>query len=144
MHTTLLGLHGGLRWLIVIVGLVALFRHLKGMKGDVPYARARKVGVAFTALMHVNLLIGVVLFGVSPLIKGAMADMKAAMGIADTRFMVAEHPMIMLVAVIVVTIGGIVAKNGADDAARHKKGAIFIGVVLAMLAYGIPWSRVGV
>lgn len=143
MHTTLIGVHGGLRWLIVLVGLIAFVRHLQGMQGGVPFARARKVGVAFTALMHINLLIGVVLYGVSPLIKGAMADMKGAMRIPDTRFIVAEHPLIMVVAVILVTIGGIVAKNAADDAVRHKKGALFIGAVLALLAYGIPWSRVG-
>jgi hypothetical protein len=44
-------------------------------------------------------------------------------------------------AVIVQTIGSIVAKNAADDRAKHRKLLVFTAITVVLLLVGIPWQR---
>jgi hypothetical protein len=67
--------------------------------------------------------------------------MKATMADRAVRFFVAEHPTLMVVAVVVATIGSIVAKNAPDDASRHRKALVFTAVTLLLILAGIPWQR---
>lgn len=141
MHPALLHSHNLLRWVVLALGVLALVKAYQGRAGDRPYAAARRIGVFFTASLHLQLLLGLALFLVSPFIQQAMGDMRTTMGDAATRFFVAEHPTIMVGAVVLMTIGGIVAKNAANDAARHRKALVFIGITMALLLWGIPWQR---
>lgn len=141
MHTLLLYNHNALRWVVLIAGLLTLFTAWKGLKGDRDYAAARRVGVAFMASLHLQLLFGILLFVVSPFVRGAMGDMAVTMKDSSTRFLIAEHPVLMVIAVVVATVGSIVAKNAADNAAKHRKLLIFTIVTLLLLLVGIPWQR---
>lgn len=141
MHAALLHTHNLLRWVVLLLGALALVRAYQGISGDRPYATARRVGVFFVASLHLQLLLGLALFLVSPMIKLAMTDMRATMSDAATRFFVAEHPTVMVAAVVLMTIGGIVAKNAANDAARHRKALVFIAITMLLLLAGIPWQR---
>jgi cytochrome c biogenesis factor len=141
MHPALLHTHNALRWIVLVAGLLAIVRALQGLKGDRPYAPTRRIGVLFMVSLHVQLLIGLLLFVVSPYVQSAMADMKATMADAPTRFFIAEHPTLMVIAVVVMTVGSIVAKSAADDAARHRKLLVFSVVTMLLLLAGIPWQR---
>jgi hypothetical protein len=141
MHSAFLHTHNLLRWVVLILGVIALYQAAKGLNGRTPYAGARRAGVLFTASLHLQLLLGLALFLVSPTIERAMADMRATMADASVRFFVAEHPTLMVVAAVLMTIGGIVAKNATNDAARHRKLLIFGAVTLALILFGIPWQR---
>jgi hypothetical protein len=35
----------------------------------------------------------------------------------------------------------VVAKNAADDAARHRKALLFVLLTLGLILAGIPWQR---
>ena len=141
MHPVLLHTHNLLRWVVLVLGLLALVKAYQGISGDRPYAAARRIGLFFTASLHVQLLLGLGLFMVSPFIQRAMGDMRTTMADAPTRFFVAEHPTVMVAAVVLMTIGGIVAKNATNDAARHRKALVFVGITMLMLLMGIPWQR---
>ena len=141
MHSVLLLSHNALRWLILVAGVLTIVRAVQGLRGDRPYAAARRVGVLFMVSLHVQLLTGLLLFVVSPFIVAAMADMKATMADSATRFFVAEHPTLMVIAVVVMTVGSIVAKNAAEDGARHRKLLVFAVVTMLLLLAGIPWQR---
>lgn len=141
MHSALLLTHNALRWIVLVAGVLAIVRATQGLKGDRPYAPARRAGVLFMVSLHVQLVLGLVLFVVSPLVHQAMADMKATMADAATRFFIAEHPTLMVIAVVVMTIGSIVAKGAPDDASRHRKLLVFSVVTLLLLLGGIPWQR---
>jgi hypothetical protein len=141
MHAILLNTHNLLRWVVLALGVLALVKAYQGIAGDRPYAAARRTGILFTASLHVQLLLGLTLFVTSPFIKTAMSDMRTTMADAATRFFVAEHPTVMVAAVVLMTIGGIVAKNAANDAARHRKALVFIVITMLMILWGIPWQR---
>jgi cytochrome c biogenesis factor len=141
MHPAFLHTHNLLRWLVLIAGVITVLQAVQGLKGDRPYARARRTGVLFMASLHLQLIIGLVLFVVSPYVQRAMGDMAATMKDPGTRFFIAEHPTLMVIAVVVATVGSIVAKNARDDAARHRKLLTFTVVTLLFLLAGIPWQR---
>ncbi|MDQ8178395.1 MAG: hypothetical protein P2973_03850 [Gemmatimonadota bacterium] len=141
MYAAILHTHNALRWLVLVAGILAVLRTLQGLNGTTPFAAARQLGLTFTAALHLQVITGLTLFVVSPLIQAAMGDMPGTMKNAPLRFFIAEHPTLMVVAAIVATIGGIVAKNAPDDAKRHRKALAFTVATLALIFAGIPWDR---
>lgn len=141
MHPALLHTHNALRWVVLVAGLFTLLKAWQGLKGDRDYAAARRAGVVFMASLHLQLILGLLLFVVSPLVKQAMGDMAATMKDSGTRFFIAEHPTLMVIAVVIATVGSIVSKNAADDAAKHRKLLVFTVVTFVLLLGGIPWQR---
>jgi hypothetical protein len=62
MLTGLLHAHSGLRYLVLLAGVVALFYALAGVLAGRPYDRGmRVVGASFAGLLHLQVLLGFVL-----------------------------------------------------------------------------------
>lgn len=141
MNIALLHLHNLLRAVILVLAVLTLVKAVQGLGGAKPYAPTRRVGVMFMVSLHAQLVLGLGLFLLSPLVEAAMADMQTAMADRAVRFFIAEHPMLMVAAVIVQTVGSIIAKNAADDRARHRKLLAFTVVTVVLLLAGIPWQR---
>jgi hypothetical protein len=141
VNIALLHLHNLLRAVILVLAVLTLVKAAQGLRGTRPYAPTRRIGVMFMAALHVQLVLGLGLFLLSPLVEAAMADMQATMADRGIRFFIAEHPTLMVAAVIVQTIGTIVAKNAADDRARHRKLLVFSAITVVLLLAGIPWQR---
>ena len=142
MYALSLALHNLLRWAVLLAGLYALFRMLRGLSATATWTPSdRRATVIFTTLLHVQLLIGLIVYGTSTLTRSAMADMGAAMRDPAVRWFVAEHPVIMVLAAVVATIGSVMARKAPTDGARFRRGAIAVAVALALVAYGIPWDR---
>lgn len=138
MGTGLLHLHNALRWVIVIAGLVAVVKAILNASARKPYQKGP--GTVFVAALHVELLVGLILyFGVSGLAAAFRADPGASMKIAALRFFGVEHLVLMLSAVIVATIGGARARRAADEAQKNKTARTFFLIALVLLALGIPW-----
>lgn len=141
MYAALLLTHNLLRWVVLVAGAYAILKAVAGWSGDRPYAAARRATVMFMGSVHVQLLLGLLLFLFSPTVKASMRDMAATMADPDLRFIVAEHPTFMVLAAILVTIGSIVSKGRATDQARHRAASIFMTVTLVLILAGIPWTR---
>lgn len=141
MHAALLHTHNLLRWFVIVLGVLAVIKAAQGLNGQKPYDATRKFTAMFMGSIHLQLLLGLLLLMNSPIVRAAMRDMEATMADAALRKVVIEHPTIMVIAAILVTIGSIVAKNAANDASKHRKALIFSGLTMALVLYGIPWQR---
>ncbi|MER2597899.1 MAG: hypothetical protein ABTQ73_00070 [Caldilineales bacterium] len=141
MYNVVLLLHSLLRWVVVVVGLVALFRALSGRSGNRRWDQLdTQLGIAFTSALDLNLLFGLLLYVVlSPITSGAFKDMAAAMGNSVTRFFLMEHGVLMLVAVVVAHIGRSRTKKAASDQAKFKQTALFFGLALLIILLAVPW-----
>ena len=137
----MLHLHSLLRWLIVLAGLWAVIRSLKGVAGKTPYTPAdKKAGLFFMIFLDVQFLVGIVLyFFFSPLAKTGLADMGAAMKDPVVRFFTVEHEVMALIALALVHIGKSKIKKAATDAQKHKLGLIFFGLAFIVILALIPW-----
>lgn len=141
MDSLVITLHSLVRWAIVIVGVVAVVRAWIGSRGNKPWTQMDdRLGLIFTSVMDLNLLLGLLLyFALSDITKAAFRDFGAAMSDPGLRFFAVEHILIMIIAVVVAHIGRSRSKKAASDAGKHKQAAIFFTASLVLVLLAIPW-----
>lgn len=145
MYIGLLHLHSALRYVVVILLVVAIIKAFAGWFGNKSYTEADRKLALFTMIsVHLQLVIGLILYFISPVVQSALADMGAAMKDTQLRFWAVEHIATNIVGIILITIGYSTAKRASTDKAKFTRTAIFylIGFVLIMSAIPWPWSRV--
>jgi len=143
MYPIVLGLHNITRWIILIVGIVAVVRAFMGWLGKRPWTDLdNKLGLFFTISMDVQLLLGLLLYVVlSPITTAAFSDFGAAMADPTTRFWLVEHIFTMVIAVILAHVGRTLSKKAVVDVAKHQRAAIFFALAIIFVLSGIPWFR---
>lgn len=140
MHSTLLIIHSLLRWAILLTGIWAFVRALKGVNGKTAYTAAdNKASLFFSISLDIQFLIGILFFFVSPLLKVATSDMGAAMKDSALRFFTVEHTTMAVIALALVHIGRSKVKKSPTDALKHKRALIFYGLALLVILMMIPW-----
>jgi hypothetical protein len=137
------GLHNLVRWVVVLGGLWALIAVVRGLAGKLRYdAAAEGAGKFFVSVLDLQVVIGVILYLVSPLVKAAMTQgMAAAMQNADLRFFLVEHAVIMVLAAVAAHVGLATARRGATDQAKYTRALIWYLIAAVLIAYGTPWGR---
>lgn len=140
MYNAILHLHSGLRWVVLILLLVVVYRSLTA--GKRPFNDMdRKYGLFTMIVCDIMLLIGVYqwLAGGWGLSSFQHQDMKAVMQNATMRFFAIEHPIGMLIAIIMVHIGKSYAKKTIPDPVKHKRTLLFFGLALLIILISLPW-----
>ncbi len=143
MYPILLVIHNLLRWIVVVFMIFALVRAYRGWLGKREWTSAdRRSGVFFGVSMDIQLLVGLLLYVVySPITRAAMTDMVAAMNNAAMRFFALEHLFYMFVAVVLVHLGSMFARRGANAVSKHRTSAIFYTLAALAILLGMPWMR---
>ena len=143
MYEIVLAIHNILRWIALILAIVAAVSALIGWLGKREWSeRDRKFGTYLTIALDTQLLLGLILyFFLSPLTKTALQDFGAAMGVADLRFFGLEHALYMVAAVVFAHLGNALSKKAIDTQAKFMRAAIFYGLALVLILLGMPWGR---
>jgi hypothetical protein len=141
MYPAFLTVHSLLRWLVLIVALVALARALSAWAGRKGWTAADdRAGKLFVGTLDLQFLIGLVLYvALSPLTSAAFQDFGGAMRNSTLRFWAVEHIFGMFVAVALAHLGSVRARRLSDAVARHRTSAIFYGLALLVILITIPW-----
>lgn len=118
----------------------------RALSGANATAGQRKVSGALLGVTHLQLILGLVLYGLlSPITTAAMSDMKAAMGDTTLRFWAVEHIFGMVLGVVFVQLGFSSVKAAFEQPRRNRRAAIFFGLALLFVVASIPWpGRPGV
>ncbi len=140
MYTGLLGLHSLLRWIILVLILINIFRSL--VEADLPYTETdKKWNLRLLIVAHINLLLGVYQYFFGPkgfalfTENGVAAVMKSSV----LRFWAVEHMTGMIVAVVLITISRSVAKKDLVPVKKNKKLATLYILALVIILASIPW-----
>jgi hypothetical protein len=142
MYAFLLSFHNLTRWFVLIAALVALAWALQGWLGRRPFERRHRLAnVAYVAALDVQLVIGLILYVLSPLVQNAWRDMSAAMRVTEQRFFAVEHIAIMIVAVVLAHVGSALARRVPDDRGKHGRTLLWFGLSTAAVLVSIPWWR---
>ena len=145
MASVLLIVHSYFRWLVLLAGVYAVARMAIGQSRNSPLTAAdRTAGRLFVASLDLQLLLGVWLFAVSPVTRGAMKDMAAAMQDAHVRFFVTEHPGLMILALIVAHGASSWSRKAAADRDKFRRAGLGYAFAMGLILAGIPWFRLGV
>lgn len=129
--------HSGWAYIALILLIIATANALIGMLSKKEFtARDRKIALFGLIGIHVQLLVGMILYFVSPLgfaSFGQMAD-KAL------RLTSLEHPLINIIAIALITIGWSKHKKLTTSESKFKTFTIFYGLGLVLILSRIPWS----
>ena len=140
MYTGLLHLHSSLRYVVLILLVVAGIKALIAWRKNKAFKPGDRKLYLFTMIaVHIQLLIGLVLYFVSPIVDKAYEDFGAAMKNPTLRFWAVEHFTVMLLAIILITIGHSSSKKQTNETAKHKQIAIFYLIGLVLILISIPW-----
>ena len=143
MYELIKGLHNLTRWVVVFGGIYALITSLRGVfAGGVWGTNDKRAGVIFTSALGLQLILGLLLYFISPYIKGLIgAGMDTVMVNTEARFFVVEHFVIMLIAVVIAQLGYSLGKRAPTDRAKFVRSSIGYVIAALLIAYGIPWWR---
>jgi hypothetical protein len=147
-YTGLLDLHGFLRWVILIMAVVAIYKSYTGMTKGSPFSAGdRKSGLFLMIAAHTTLLVGLYLWFAGPWGFGNIRNLGFGEVMKDrvARYFAVEHTTGMLIAIVLITLGKGVARKNIPDAAKHKRTFWFFLLALIIILVTIPWPfRAGI
>ena len=92
----------------------------------------------FTLIIcHIQLLVGLILYFVSPLGSAQLGNMKDA----AMRLTSLEHPLINIIALVLITIGWSKHKKEESNNGKFKKIAVFYTLGLILILSRLPWAN---
>ena len=143
MYNFLVFIHSYVRWAILILAIWALYSAYMGLIRKRDWTEAdRRPGSLFTLFMSVQLLLGfIVYFYPGGLVLTAFSNISNAMSVSDLRFFVAEHLVVMIIAVAFAHIGTARAKRAVSAIAKYRQSAIWYTLSTIATLVGLPWDR---
>lgn len=129
--------HSGWAYLVLtltILSLLAAFYHFFTKK--LLHRNIRKVFFYTVLSFHIQFLVGLVMYVMSPKVK-AYWEAGTAMSDSAQRLIVLEHPLMMFTAVILVTIANAKLKRSQTVG---TSALIFLALACACF-YMIPWTQ---
>ena len=129
--------HSGWAYIALLLLVVAVINAVIGMSSKKEFApQDRKISLFGLIAVHVQLLVGLILYFVSPLGLASLGQMSDKM----LRLTSMEHPLINIIAIVLITIGWSKHKKAIDAAAKFKAITVFYGIGLFLILLRIPWS----
>lgn len=145
MYLTFLAIHNIVRWIVLILGVLAVLRALIGWFGKQAWIPAdRKIGSFFAMGLDIQMLLGLILYLVfSPYGLKAFqnSDFGAIMAQSEMRFFAVEHILLMLLALVFAHVGTILPRKADKPNKKHRLAAIWLGLALVLILLGMPWAR---
>jgi len=136
----LVTLHSLNRFVLLILLLVVIVKSLIGWLNKSPFEKADdKLSLFLFISTHTQLLLGLILFFVSPIVIFSGASMKDSVA----RYWLVEHSTGMLIAIVIISMARIQSKKLADSSAKFKKLFTFNIAALAIILANIAMSHRG-
>jgi len=144
MYTTVQFIHSYWAYLVLLIVLLATLNALVGYFSKKEYGpNDFRISLFALIVTHIQLLIGLVLYFVSPL--GLQSITNKGMGVVmkDSllRLNAVEHPIVMILMVVFITIGYSKHKKKLISKAKFKMLAVFYTIALLLMLSRIPWGQ---
>ncbi|WP_347156917.1 hypothetical protein [Pontibacter chitinilyticus] len=139
MYTVLQQIHSGLAYFVLLGLLAGIIGAISGSSGKKPFTDSnRKLALLGLIPAHLQWVVGVILYFVSPL--GASNFSGVAMKDSVSRLYILEHPLTMIIAVILITVGYARAKRAVGSPSGFRNILIFYSIALILILIRIPWQ----
>jgi len=140
MYTGLQHTHSGLAYLALLALVLVIIWALVGaLSGRDFQEKDRKIALIALILYHIQLLVGLILYFVSP-IGFSLLSGGGAMADAAARLTALEHPLINILAIVLISVGFIRAKKLENSTAKFRSIYMMYAVGLVLILSRIPWS----
>ena len=140
MYSALLLLHSLVRYFVLIFLILVIVRSFVGLRKKSEFTkRDDQLSLWLFMFTHMQLLLGIVLFFVSPLVMFS----KAAMAEKMTRYWLVEHNTGMIGAIILITVARVTMKKITDPTKKYMRLLIFNTIALIVIVLMIAQSQRG-
>jgi hypothetical protein len=140
MYAGSVHLHNMLRWVILILLLLNVYRHATA--GAQPYGeKDRKLGLFLMISAHIMLLLGLFqyFFGGVGISRIQDNGMSVVMKNSEWRYWAVEHISAMVISIVLITLGYGVRKKKMDDISKHRRALLLYAVALLLILAAMPW-----
>ena len=142
MYPVVLYAHTYNRWLVLVAGAVALYTAYRGcLEADAWGPAERRASRAFIGLLDLQVLLGLVLYALSPIVRAGLGDLGAAMADRELRFFTVEHITGMLIALAFAHVGAARVRRASTDRAKLRESAIWQTLAVISILVSVPWWR---
>jgi hypothetical protein len=142
MQTGLLHLHNLLRWIILILLVISIVKSYTGWKQGRSFSAGDRKTWLFTMIFsHVTLVLGLYqwLAGRYGLFSSVLPEGVSMMKDKFYRFFQMEHPVSMIAAILLITLGYGMAKKSVSDELKYKRAFQYFLVALIIILMVMPW-----
>jgi len=130
-------LHSGWAYLAILLLVLATINATIGYTSKKDFLpKDRKIALFALIAIHIQLVIGIIIYFISPIGKAGLGNMKDA----ALRLTSLEHPLLNLIAIALITIGWSRHKKAANSEAKFKAISLFYAIGLVLILVRIPWS----
>ncbi|GHC61162.1 hypothetical protein GCM10008083_27840 [Ulvibacter litoralis] len=125
---------------MLITLLYAIFRAYKGYTTKAKFSQLdNKVRHWTATIAHIQLILGILVYIKSPIIKYFFSDFKNLISDWDLTFFSLFHVVLMITAIVVITIGSAKAKRNITDIGKFKIMLVYFSIAIAIIIIAIPW-----
>ena len=124
-------------FILVAVIINAFIGRYMGKEFSTKDLRISLFGLIFS---HIQLLIGLILYFVSPWFDQWAAIGMGVMKDAQARLYLVEHPITNILAIVLITIGWSMHKRQSESSKKFLRIILFYSLGLLLFLSRIPWS----
>lgn len=136
-------LHSGWAYIALLVLIVAVINAAMGFFSDKEFKEKDLRIPLFTLIVfHLQLIIGLIGYYTSNYYDTMRTvGMGEVMKQPELRLMLVEHPIMMILAIILITMGFSKHKKQQTDKGRYKTILLYYGIALLLVLSRIPWGN---
>ena len=132
-------------WAIVtlLMLVIAVINAIIALSGNKSFKEKDLRIPLFTLIVaHIQLILGlIVYFGSAQFQHLKENGMGSVMKDAYARLHLVEHPLMMLIAIVLITVGFKKLKSKSTDKEMFKTIAVYYGIALLFVLSRIPWNQ---
>ena len=137
MYEIIQKFHSGWAYLTLLILVVAVLNAVLGLVSKKEFAaKDRKIALFALIATHIQILVGLILYFVSPLGLASFGQMSDK----ALRLTSLEHPLINILAVVLITIGWSKHKKLENSETKFKTFSIYYSLGLLLILSRIPWA----
>ena len=141
MYAILKTVHSYWAFFVLIILLLAVLNALRGkISGKEFGSNDLRISLFGLIFSHIQLLIGLILYFVSPWFDQWSSMGMGIMKNAESRLYLIEHPITNIVAIVLITMGWSMHKIQSESSKKFLRIALFYGLGLVFLLSRIPWD----
>jgi len=138
MYSAVLILHSWIRWIALILGVMATFAAFTDRSDG--QSKTDRWGLFFMTALDTQMLLGLLLYLVlSPFTTAALHDFGAAMRNPALRFWAVEHLSLMFFAVVIAHVGRVLARTARTPQSKRTRQIVCFSLATIAMIAGTPW-----
>jgi hypothetical protein len=136
-YTFLQKFHSGWAYLALLLLIIAVVNSVIGLTSKKEFTpKDRKIAILGLIGTHMQLLVGLILYFVSPLGFNSLGNMSDK----ALRLTSLEHPLTNVIAITLITIGWVKHKKLTTSESKFKTFSIYYSLGLLLILSKIPWQ----